>query len=240
VATVVAILDRDAWNENTDVIVLADPATRSVTWIPRDLWCPSLRDCINRAFAIGGNARLMAALRELGLRCDHAVCLQRSAAERALAGIAVEVPIDEPIDLWYPLAPRRPIEEGRKMVSFCPPRERLEGERIHQWVGASVRVDGASSDLELIARQQVFLRALLEQGFNFGGVIARLVRLSSEQALRDLQKVDAGWRMSTFDRVLPETIDGKMVLVALSKPRHFFLVLTARLKSAAARLRRLR
>jgi hypothetical protein len=240
VATVVAILDRDAWSENTGVIVLADPATRSLTWIPHDLWCPGLRDCVNRAFAIGGNARLLAALRELGFPCDHAVCLQRSAAERALAGITIEVPVDEPIDLWYPLAPTQPIEEGRKVVSFRPPCERLEGERIHQWIGARSRAERLASDLELIARQQVCLRALLEQGFNFGRVIARHVRMSSGQALRDLQKVDAGWHMSTFNRVLPKTIDGKMVLVALSKPRHFFLVFTARLKSAAARLRRLR
>jgi len=214
-ATVVSILDRDDWSENTDVIVLVDPRRRSLTWIPRDLWSPTLRDRINRAFATGGNEGLIDALSELGLCCEHALCLRRAATERALAGLAVEVPVEEPIDLWYPLAPTRLIEEGRKMVSFRPPSERLTGERIHQWIGARLRVDRASSDLERIARQQVFLGALLAQRFDFAAVIAdaSLVRLSGQGALDELSTVDAGWRMATFNRVAPATIDGKMVLV---------------------------
>jgi anionic cell wall polymer biosynthesis LytR-Cps2A-Psr (LCP) family protein len=240
VATVLSILDRNAWNENTDVIVRADPARRSLTWIPRDLWSPGLRDRISRAFAQGGNERLLAALAELGFPCEHALCLRRAATERALAGLAVEVPVEEPIDLWYPLAPTRPIEEGRKMVSFRPPRERLEGERIHQWIGARLRVDRPSSDLERLARQQVFLRALLEQGFDFASVIAEpnLIRLSGDGALEELRQVDARWRMATFDRVLPATIDGKMVLEAREHWRRVVGAVTTPLVRMTARLRR--
>src|SRR5262245_10587821 len=107
-----------------------------------------LHDRINCAFSQGGNERLVAALAELGFPCEHGLRLRRAATERALARVAIEVPVNEPLDLWYPLAPTRPIEDGRKMVSFRPPRERLEGERIHQWIGARLRVGRASSDLE--------------------------------------------------------------------------------------------
>ncbi|WFP61834.1 MULTISPECIES: hypothetical protein [unclassified Mesorhizobium] len=37
-AVVVAILDRDNWTANTDIIVVVDVARRRLTWVPRDLW----------------------------------------------------------------------------------------------------------------------------------------------------------------------------------------------------------
>jgi hypothetical protein len=37
-ATAVAIMDRPSFDSNTDVLVVADPAARSLVWIPRDLW----------------------------------------------------------------------------------------------------------------------------------------------------------------------------------------------------------
>jgi hypothetical protein len=121
----------------------------------------------------------------------------------------------EAVDFWYPLSPTEPIEEGRKLVRFDPPAETLSGERIHQWLGARLRPDRASSDLERIERQQVFVRTLLDDGFDFGRVLARsqLVSASSEAAVQELEQVTSEWSFETLGPVAPETIDGMMVLV---------------------------
>ena len=223
-ATVVGILDRDRWSEDTDNIVIADPADKTLTWIPRDLWCPSLGDRINTAFHVGGIARLVSALRELGFACDHGLVLRRSATERAAMSISVEVPVSEPVEFWYPLHPTQLLEDGQKVVSFRPPSERLESERIHQWVGARTGIarEGIrlqDTDWHRMRRQQIFLRALLEQHFDFSTLVADkdLVRISGEDALRELASIDASWRMQSFEDTRDETIDGKVVLVKRSK-----------------------
>jgi hypothetical protein len=136
VATVVGVLDRDHWDANTDNIVIADSTTKSLTWIPRDLWCPSIKHRINKAFAVGGVERFVAALNELGFPCDQGLVLRRSATERAAMHLTVEVPVEEPLDYWYPLHPTTLVQDGRKLVTFRPPCERLEGGRI---INGSVR-----------------------------------------------------------------------------------------------------
>ena len=219
-ATVVGVLDRDFWSANTDNIVIADPATKSLTWIPRDLWCPSLNHRVNRAFARGGVEGLVSALGELGFPCDHGVVLRRGATERAAMSIAVEVPVEKKLDFWYPLHPTLPIHGPRKPVSFRPPSERLSGDRIHEWVGARKRIvdpgmRGLGTDGQRMRRQQVFVLALLEQHFDFSSVIADkdLVRISGEDALRELALVDATWRLQSFDDVRNKKIGGMMVLL---------------------------
>ena len=113
-ATVVGILDRDHWGANTDNIVVADPTTRTLTWIPRDLWCPSINHRINKAFAVGSLQGLVEALRVLGFPCYHCLVLRRSATERAAMRISVEVPVKREIHFWYPLHPTLPIHGPRR------------------------------------------------------------------------------------------------------------------------------
>jgi len=75
--------------------------------------------------------------------------------------------------------------------------------------------DGKRSDLDRIRRQQIFLRALLEQSFDFTSVIAdpSLVRMSDKAALEELAFVDSSWTMQAIADVRYETIFGKSVLV---------------------------
>ena len=129
--------------------------------------------------------------------------------------LSVNVPVNEPLDFLYPLKPTKRIQEGSKTISFRPPFEKLRGERIHQWVGARKGQGRWANDLGRICRQQTFLRALLNQGFDFASVIANatLAQLSSSDAIDELRQVDASWDMDCFNYVRPETIDGKMVLV---------------------------
>ncbi len=220
-AVVVAILDRDDFAANTDVIVVVDDRRRRLTWVPRDLWSPLIGDRINAAFARGGGDLLLRALAGLRFPCRGALVLRRGATEAALAGVVVVVPVSERLDFWYPEHPTRPIEEGRKAIAFEPPEETLHGERIHQWLGARTMIARPGSDLFRCDRQQVFLRALLAQGFHFRSVLAdpSLHRIAGTDPLPVLAKVAAGWEMRTFRRVRDATVEGKAVLVPVNRLR---------------------
>ncbi len=220
-AVVVAILDRDDFGANTDVIVLVDDRRRRLTWVPRDLWSPLVGDRINKAFARGGGDLLLRALAGLRFRCSGALVLRRSATEAALDGVTVVVPVSERLDFWYPEHPTRPIEEGRKAIAFEPPQETLSGERIHQWLGARTMIGRPGSDLLRCDRQQVFLRALLEKGFDFAAVLAEpsFHRIAGTDPRPVLAKVAAGWDMRTFRRVRDATVNGKAVLVRVGPVR---------------------
>jgi hypothetical protein len=215
VSTVVSVMDREGWDANTDIIVLVDPSRRLLLWIPRDTWCPRLGDRVNAAFKRGGHDALMVALTELRLQANRSVCLARPATRHALRDVSVRVAVDRPLAFRYPLAPELPIEDGEKVVRFDPPAETLEGERVHQWIGARFEVGRASSDLYRLERQQVLVRALLQQNFEFSRALSNLdwVSTSDPHALDELGAVDPSWRLRTLTRLRPRTIGGKSVLV---------------------------
>lgn len=217
----VAILDRDDWQANTDIIVVVDTRRRTLTWIPRDLWSPRHADRINRAFAIGGGPALLDSLRELGFPCRGLICLRRRASEKLLEDVRVSVPVGERLEFWYPLHPTRPIEEGRKQIAFLPPAEELSGERLHQWIGARLMVGRAGSDLYRLARQQTLLRAMLAAGIDFARAAAdpELVSIAGTDPRPQLAAVRADWTMATFDAVKDATIDGKAVLLPVGERR---------------------
>ena len=232
-AVVVAIHDRDNWTANTDIIVVVDVARRRLTWVPRDLWSPLIRDRVNAAFAKGGGRLLLDALAELGFTADSVLCLRRVASEAALEGASVTVPIDEPLDFWYPLTPISRIEDGRTEVSFRPPGETLSGMRLHQWLGARTMVSGQGTDFHRIRRQIVFLRALIAQGFDFRRALKdpELVRITGKDPFPLLARVGARWRMQLYDWVDNALIDGKMVLIP-RKPKPWWRRQLRRLRQA--------
>jgi hypothetical protein len=219
-ATVVSIMDRSSWTARTDNIVVVDADLQALTWIPRDLWASTLRNRINVAFQRGGHPMLLRALAEHGAEVSESICLLRDALGAALRGVSVRVPIEEHLRFWYPMEPALEIEDGRKLVEFRPPSEMLAGERIHQWLGARYAVQGPSSDLFRIRRQQVFVRRLLEDGFDFTRALANpeSISMTSARAVDELRNVRADWSFATMDDVAPETIDGMAVLVRRPKP----------------------
>jgi hypothetical protein len=94
----------------------------------------------------------------------------------------------------------------------------LAGERIHQWVGARRSADTPPPrlpDFDRIERQQILVRRLFEEGFDFSTTLENpaLVAVSGATALEQLGAVGKDWTMRTYDRVEPVTIDRKMVLV---------------------------
>lgn len=211
----VAILDRDDWSANTDIIVVANWNTRRLVWVPRDLWSPLVGDRINKAFVNGGGTLLMSALGELGFPVEGVLCLRRGASEAALAGVDVTVPVSRPLDFWYPLEPTLPIEEGRKQISFRPPEERLSGERLHQWIGARSELDGGGSDLRRLRRQAILLKVLLAKGFDFSSALRdpSLISISGSDPLSLLAQIGTHWKMVVFDQVENAVVDDKSVLV---------------------------
>jgi hypothetical protein len=218
IPTVVGIMDRDSWNARTDNIVVVDPRKRRLTWIPRDLWSAVADDRINEAFARGGHDVFQAAIRQIGLPARASLVVLRTAVERFLSGLRITIPVDRPRRYWYPMAPTLRLQDGAKLVGFDPPYDVLEGERIHQWIGARSSADTPAPrlpDLDRIARQQVFLRRLLEDGHDFAPVVAdaALASVSDAGALDQLGRVRPDWDFRTFDRVEPRHIDGKHVLV---------------------------
>jgi hypothetical protein len=214
-STVVTIMDRHDWQANTDNIVLVEPARRRLLWVPRDLWCEGLRDRVNAAFKRGGHALLLEALAEHDLEASASLCIARKAVEAALAEVSITVPVPRRLAFWYPLHPTAALEDGRKQIVFEPPRETLEGERLHQWMGARFGVDQVASDFGRIARQKVLLRRLLEERFPFRKVIEdpQWIRWTGPGLLAELAEVEPTWRFDTFSDVEYRTIDGKMVLV---------------------------
>jgi anionic cell wall polymer biosynthesis LytR-Cps2A-Psr (LCP) family protein len=223
-ATVVGVLDRPGWRARTDNIVVADPAERTLLWIPRDLWCEGTHQRINTAFARGGHRLLRSSLAEHGISVQYGVCVQREAVESALADAAVAIPVRERMEFWYPLAPQRRIEEGRRLIAFEPPGEVLSGERIHQWLGARSSPDRPRTDLDRIERQQVFLSSLLHDGFDFTRVLAtpELVSISGDAALAELRQVDASWRSTIPAGLHGLTVDGRQVLALGSRPNRIW------------------
>jgi hypothetical protein len=216
VSTLVAVMDRAGFAANTDVLVLVQPASERLIWVPRDLWCPAQHERVNAAYKQGGWARLQAALAEHGLDAEYGLVLSRTATEAALAAVRVLVPVPVRMEFAYPLTPTTPIEDGRKTITFSPPVAVLSGERVHQWVGAR-----GGSDLHRLERQKVLLRRLLEQGFDFRRALADPAgyRCSDPAALAELAQVRPNWAMETLGGLTPETIDGKQVLVrAASRP----------------------
>jgi anionic cell wall polymer biosynthesis LytR-Cps2A-Psr (LCP) family protein len=213
--TVIAVLDRAArrWNSRTDVLVLVDGAARRLTWIPRDLYAATIGHRINEAYRLGGASLLVACLREHGLSAENVACISRAGAARWLEALGpVTVPVARRLEYRYPLSPEASIRTGAKTIVFHPPEETLEGERVHQWLGARYGppvYTAIGGDLDRCRRQQLFLAALL--------ATARPLPSLRPHEYRgrfgpEVGAIGPDWTLSTLDDVRLERLDGKSVL----------------------------
>ncbi|UJA20610.1 hypothetical protein HJD18_10595 [Thermoleophilia bacterium SCSIO 60948] len=213
-AIAVLVMDRQGFDADTDVIVIAQIRRRHLLWVPRDLFSPRFGDRVNQAYKRGGHGLASEVLSGLGFHFERSLCLSIAAMQAGFAALGeVVVPVRRRYELWYPLSPLSPIEEGRRKVVFEPLAERLSGERFDQWVGARYEENGPSTDTVRLGRQQVLLATVLGEGRDLSPFVAdpEARRIHGEGVLRDLAGVDAGWTMSTFKRHEPARIDGKRV-----------------------------
>lgn len=218
-SSIVAVMDRSGWKARTDNLVFVDPTARTLLWIPRDVWSKTAGGRINTAFARGGPTFLQKALREYGLRADGVLCLQRSATERGLAQVRLRVPVGRRLEFLYPLAPTKLMEDGTKTIAFGPDDEWLEGERIHQWLGARFTPDGTGTDFQRIERQKVFVQRLVEEGFDSRPFLENPdeVCLTVPAVLDELATVRPDWSFLTFGPVENDVRGGAMVLRPCSR-----------------------
>jgi hypothetical protein len=231
-AVVIGILDEDVWQSRTDNVVHVDPARRSLTWIPRDLWCECVGDRINRAYKLGGPELLLAACREHGFAAQHAIVVRRGATESFLSGLSVTVPVAQTEEYWYPAYPGARVQDSRRRVIFRAPEETLTGIRLHEWIGARTSVNRDRTDLDRLARQQVFIRRLLEEQVEFSSILddTDRLRISDPKAIEVLARVRPDWDFSTFDRVHRAEVDGKQALVSTVSRRGRWISLTRAMK----------
>jgi hypothetical protein len=243
-ATVVAIMDRPGWMADTDNIVIVDPEAERLLWVPRDLWCATIRDRVNTAFARGGHRGLVDALAEHGFVVHHSLCLARAAVEHALEHVEVTVPVDRELVFWYGLSPQQLLRDGRKVIRFRPPAETLRGERLHQWIGARSGLGWSSSDFDRIDRQQTLLRCgWHDLPFSRAVENADWVSVSGPEAYEDLRNARPSWRLDTFADVQPRTIGGSRVLVnrqGVSRARLLSWSISERVAALGRRARRAR
>jgi hypothetical protein len=205
--TVVAVMDAPSFSRCTDVIVVVQPASRRLLWVPRDLFCPRLGERINHAYARGGSSGLIAALAEHRIAAENTVCLRPDGIRPALADCAFTIPVRASIEARY----------HGETFHFRAPVDRLWGERIHAWIGAR-DVKGERRglpDLNRIARQQELVAVLLGERFDFARFLAPglPVEVSSSAAVEALSGVRSTWRIETLDGLILQSIDGEHVLV---------------------------
>lgn len=222
--TVILVMDRDGWDQCTDNMVVVDVRKRILHWVPRDLWCPTINDRVNRAFALGGHPCVAAALGHLGFDVNAGGCFQPVALKRLFDECKIVVPVRREMCFFYPLRRDLSVQSGSKVIKFSPPSEELCGERLHQWVGARKSAHNVRySDLDRIQRQQLLIRRLLEERFPFRMPHGEGVSIINFQQMRqDIGQIDLGWSMTTFGkgRFRHATIDKKRVLILKSDPQH--------------------
>ena len=164
---VIGVMDRNAWTANTDIIVIVIPSQKKLVWIPRDLYCETINNRINKAFCKGRSDLLIKCVNNIGFNfiTSHCICLWPTAIEKFINKIdSIKVPVDITRELKYPLHRHKPIEDGFRVITFNKPSEILTGDRFHEWIGARYAVNPKSfigCDLDRIIRQQILIKELL-------------------------------------------------------------------------------
>lgn len=213
-SVVVSVQDQD---RNTDNIILVNTKERTLTWIPRDLFSVRLLNRINVAFIRGGHELLLKTLKSLGYPADYSICIPNLTMRSVLKNCKVVVPVDTFMQYYYPATPFQPLEEGGKIISFSPPEETLEGERIHQFLGARTRVTAKEytdlPDFERIKRQMVFVKQLLKDKFNFEALLTYPIEISNPDALNVIAQVTAEYQMVLYNSVKQIKINTRDVLI---------------------------
>ncbi len=225
---VIAVMDRNEWTANTDIIVIVVPSQKKLIWIPRDFYCETINNRINRAFCKGRSSLLLKCINTIGFNfnIEHCVCLLPTAIEKFIKQIgSIEVPVEIKREFKYPLHRHKPIEEGFRVITFNEPSEILSGDRFHEWIGARYAVNPKGligSDFDRIFRQQILIKELLNKNVNLniidGEIIKNIndindIRGLDTQIIQILKTIDNTWSSSTLQNLVNTRINNKIVLV---------------------------
>jgi anionic cell wall polymer biosynthesis LytR-Cps2A-Psr (LCP) family protein len=225
---VIAVMDRNEWTANTDIIVIVIPSQKKLVWIPRDLYSETINNRINKAFCKGRTDLLLKCVNAIGFNfnIEHCICLWPTSIEKFINKIgSIEVPVKTTRELKYPLHRHKPIEEGFKVITFNEPSEILTGDRFHEWIGAryAVKPKGLiGCDLDRIIRQQILIKELLNKNVDLniidGEIIKNIedikdIRGLNVETIQILKSIDSSWSISTIKHLDNKRINNKSVLI---------------------------
>lgn len=217
----IGLLDDD---KNTDVIIHINYKSKTMTWIPRDLYSHRILHKINSAYRYGGNLLFKKCVEDLGFgSIIDCICIPIKSCRKVFSSLEVYVEIQEQADYYYPIRIGRPIEEGRKIISFSPPGELLKGERIHQFLGARTRVKSTDytdlPDFERIKRQQSFMRALIRDKFKFKTFFNHEIDASATELIKFFNVFKSPYEYHLFNPSLYDRKLGKMLVLLPRKDK---------------------
>ena len=146
------------------------------------------------------------------------ICIPIVTCREVLSTIKVYVPIQDYAEYYYPAILGQALETAKKTISFTPPGELLQGERIHQFIGARTRTNSADyknlPDLERIARQQIFMQALVKDKFDFSIFLNYSIIIQASQLARFKTVIQTNYQYCLFNPGLKMTrIDNKLILL---------------------------
>jgi hypothetical protein len=203
---VICVMDRNGFSENTDIIIIIDSIKKTIQWIPRDLFSKRVNFRINVAYTRTGPEGLKKCLKDIHINVDECVCMLPLFIEEAIKIIDnINVPVKISEKFYYPLHRHKPIEEGKKIISFNIPSEILSGDRFHEWLGARsiIKEDGKNNynyynypDFIRVSRQQILLKEIIKKKFNFTSIInSPNCRGINKNVINILNKIDNTWKI---------------------------------------------
>ena len=217
---ILGVMDRNSWDDRTDILILINPEKKIIEWIPRDLYSSIINDRINLAYAKGKGELLLKCLNDLNIFAKYCICVLPLCFDENIKKIDnIDVEVTNNMSFYYPLHRHEEIEKGKKIINFNSPFENLKGDRFHEWIGARYRINNDSKfkpypDFDRIRRQQILLKCLLKIKYNF--IYSEdNVKGINDEVLILLKKMDNTWLIKeiTENDYVPKTIDNKSVLV---------------------------
>lgn len=203
---------------DTIMVLHIDPAQQkaAILSIPRDLYVPiagtSDRDKINASFSLGGPQRLIATIQQsLGIEINHYAEVDFSGFERIVNTIGgVKVYVDSPArdsksGLDIPVAGCVQLN-GFQALAYVRSRY-YETYQKGRWV------EGSNSDIDRIARQQEFIRRIINKAVSSGLgnplTLNRLISIGVDniQLDRDMSVKDITTLARKFRSIDPNAVD---------------------------------
>lgn len=215
---IIAVMDRNSWKARTDIIILVILQKKKLLWIPRDLYIDDLKNRINTAYSKGGKNLLIKCLqKKLNIIIKNCICVLPKAIEEIFSKIgSIIVPVNFDRSFYYPLHRHEDIENGRKIISFYMPSEKLEGERFHEWIGARYALNPVGpfgSDLDRIYRQQILVKECIKNKINRMdfNITKNYIKDLDENIINFIKIIDESWKISCLNNIISKKINNMEV-----------------------------
>lgn len=205
----ILVMDRDSWFARTDVIIICNPDKKLLYWLPRDLYCTRICNRLNTAYQKGQDTLVIECLNDVGIAIKHCICILPILINENIMKIGeINIPIGQTRRYFYPLHRHKPIEEGKRLITFTAPNEILTGDRIHEYIGAryaaddhfkpSIKIPSHYPDFDRIRRQQNLLKHLLITKYVFHYADEKNIRGVNESVIQILKMLDDSWQIETI------------------------------------------